>query len=981
MGKTLYLIDGHAQIFRAYHAIRTPLSSPLTGEPTQAVFGFAGMLLKLYNQCHPDYAAMVIDLPGPTFRDELYDQYKANRPPPPPDLIAQEKRIFDMTRMFGLPVLSQPGAEADDVIATLTRQVEKDPVWAGVDVRLVSRDKDLEQLLGERVVMFDIHTDTTLDVAGLQAEKGISPQQVVEMLALMGDSIDNVPGVDGVGPKTAAALIAQFGSIENIYANLEQIKGKRRENLEKARDQIKLSLQLVRLKDDLPIRIEPGDTAAGRIDFSGLEKFFTDMGFKRLASDLERLRGKLAGAAPATAGTTVTGAGKPAKKQQTHDGFAGSLFEAAAEESGGEEGPDAAQAGAPVGAPTAAAPGGDVVAQAPQEGRNLSTAAGMDYRAVTTAAELERIVEQLRGQKMIAVDTETIGLGHRAELCGLSLSWQAGSGVYVPVRSPQAESHLTAEQTLAILRPVLEDPAIPKCGHNIKYDLLVLRHAGLILRGVAFDSMVAAHLAGLPGLGMDELALSLLGHQTISITELIGHGGRGLVQKTMDQVDLPLIATYAAEDADVTLRLWQELAPRLKTMGLEDLAQRVEMPLVEVLAEMEANGIRVDKEELARQKEGLSRRMVELRDQIQEAAGRPFNPDSPKQLAEVLFKEMKLPVGKRTKTGPSTDSEVLEQLAEMENLTQDQARIPVLVLEYRQLTKLVNTYLEALAESVNSATGRVHASFHQTGTATGRLSSSGPNLQNIPIRTELGRQVRKAFVAERGAVLLSADYSQIELRILAHLSEDPGLIQAFERDQDIHRAVAAEVFNVPAEAVTKEQRGYAKVINFGIVYGVTAFGLARRIEGLDLQGAKVLIADYRRRFAGIQAFLDDCVKQANDYGYVTTMLGRRRAIAEVKATNPNRRALGERLAINTVVQGSAADLIKLAMVNLQRRIQKDALPMRLLLQIHDELVVESPQDQAETMAAIVKHEMESAMSLRVPLKVDVGSGADWLAAK
>ena len=950
---TLYVIDGHAQIFRAYFAIRGGMNSPVTGEPSHATFGFTGMLLKLFMQFKPRYVAMAIDVPGKTFRDELYDQYKATRPPPPEDLLAQEPRIFEVTRLFGIPIFGIPGAEADDVIATIVDRVLGDPACEDVQVRIVSKDKDLEQLLGPRVTMFDIHTDVTVDTDTLRAEKGITPAQVVDVLALIGDKVDNIPGVDGVGPKTAAALIAEYGSIDGIYAHLDQIKGKRRENLEKARPFMATSRQLVALKRDVELDFDLGKARVGSIDGESLRRVFRELGFNRHQSDLDKLLGGDAKPAPARA--------KPMSKEATG---LGGLFAQSPDEDGDAD----------------AAP------------LSITPADGCTYEAVTTTGQLQQLVADLRAAPLVSFDTETIGLGHRAALCGLSFAWKPDHGVYVPVRSPDPSRHLDEKVVLDALRPVLEDPAVPKTGHNAKYDILVLRAAGVQVRGVVYDTMIASFLLGTPGHGLDHLALSLLKREMIPITALIGHGGRGQTQKTMDQVPLDVITAYAAEDADVSLRLHDHIAPQLRAMGMGELAERVEMPLVEVLADMEQAGIRVDAAILDEQKAVLTSRIDTLRDEIHAAAGVPFNIDSPRQLADVLFKQLGLPVIKRTKTGPSTDIEVLEKLADLDPDTGGAGgmlkpidpkalTVPALIVEYRQLTKLVSTYLVALRDAIRPDTGRVHATFHQTGAATGRLSSSGPNLQNIPIRTEVGRDIRKAFIAEPDHVLISADYSQIELRMLAHLSGDPALIDAFAKDQDIHTAVAAEVFHVAPDAVTKAQRGHAKVINFGIIYGVTAFGLARRIEGLDLDGAKKLIADYRARFAGIDAFLARCVQQATEVGYVTTMLGRRRAIPQIEARNPQQRALGERLAINTVVQGSAADLIKLAMVNLHSRIARESLPMRLLLQIHDELVLECPASEAARCALIVQHEMEQAMALKVPLKTELGIGPDWFSSK
>ncbi len=954
---TLYLIDGHAQIFRAYFAIRSPMTSPVTGEPTNAVFAFTGMLLKLFAQLAPKYVAMPIDTAGPTFRDEMYADYKAGREAAPDELVQQFDRIFEVTRLFGIPLLGHQGAEADDVIATVTQRVLDDPKLEQFTIRIVSKDKDLEQLLGPRVTLFDIHTDTTIDTAWLKANKGIDPQQVVDVLALTGDKVDNVPGVEGIGPKTASKLIGEYGSIDGILANLDQIKGKRKENLEKARDTIALSRQLVTLKRDVSIPFDLDDARVGAIDATRLRALFQELGFNRHRVELDRLLGDAAPAASTNQGV------------QPQPGEQGSLFGNATFFDAGAD----AQAG-------------ETGITDPSGG--LTTAADYDYQTITTQAQLDELVATLRKQKIISVDTETIGLSHRAKLCGICLAWESGQGVYIPVLSPNPDQHLDQATVLAALGPLLEDPTLPKTGQNLKYDLLVLRHAGVAMQGVAFDSLIASHLAGLEVHALDHLAIRLLGHRMTPISALIGpkptktrKGTPTQPQKTMDQVPLEKITPYAAEDADIALRLYEVLSKQLDELGMTKLANEVEMPLVGVLADMEFNGVCVDPAVLSEQKEALSGRIDQLRDEIQSHAGRPFNVDSPKQLGQVLFVELGLPVVKKTKTGPSTDSEVLETLSESPDLTPDQVAIPRLMVEYRQLTKLVNTYLDNLRDSIAPQSGRVHATFIQTGAATGRLSSNNPNLQNIPVRTQIGRQIRKAFVAAPGQTLIVADYSQIELRVLAHLSEDPGLVEAFEHDEDIHTAVAAQVFGVEPNQVTPAQRDHAKTINFGIIYGISAFGLARRVDNLNLQAAKDLIAGYRNRFSGIDAFLGQCINQAVEYGYVTTILGRRRAIPQIKSNNHNTRSLGERLAINTVVQGSAADLIKLAMVNLARRIQHENLAVKLLLQIHDELVLEADTTQAPHLAQAVREEMQGAMQLKVPLKVEVGTGQNWLEAK
>ena len=949
--KTLYLIDGHAQIFRSYFAIRGGMNSPVTGEPTFAVFAFAAMLLKLYNQCKPKYVAMAIDRGGSEVREALYPAYKATRTPPPDDFKPQESRIFELVKLFNIPILGKDGAEADDIIATVVKRLlESDP---DLHVKIVSKDKDLEQLLSDRVQLYDIHTDATIDVAALKEEKGITPEQVVDVLALTGDTIDNVPGVEGVGIKTAAKLIQEFGSVENLLAKLDQVKGKRRENLEAAKEQLPLAKKLVALLDDIeiPFALDEACCAERKPDVLAIKRMFRELGFRRHISDLETIFGP-AGDGEAE-GAAATAARPQAAARAGGDGFGGGLF--------GHLEPE--------------------VEPAELKTSDLQTAAGCDYTIIKTPQQLAELVDTLRKQPIFALDTETAKLGPQSGLCGISLSWSSKCGVYVPVCSPQQSEHLDQATVITALKPILEDASLPKCGHNIKYDLHALRHVGIDLRGVVFDSMIGAALMNQPGHGLDALALSLLQHETIPISELIDEKAKNGKPATMDAVQVERIGKYAAEDADVTFRLCEYMRPRIEAMGLADLNDKVETPLITVLADMEEAGIIVDPDELERQRGRLQARVDELRGEIIDTAKVNFNPDSPKQLADVLFNQLKLPVIKRTKTGPSTDVEVLQRLAERETENELETKLPSLIIEYRELSKLLGTYLEALKEAIRPDTKRIHTTFNQVAAATGRLSSNDPNLQNIPIRTETGRQIRKAFVAAEGQRLVVADYSQIELRVLAHLSDDPALIEAFQADRDVHTTVAAQVFGVSEDAVTKQQRGYAKVINFGIIYGVTPWGLARRIEGLDVDGAKKLIADYKQKFGGISRFLQDCILEAETKGYVTTMMGRRRAIPQIMVRNPQQRALGERLAINSVVQGTAADMIKVAMVNLHARIQREKLPMRMLLQIHDELVCETPAAEAERCGAVMRAEMESAMSLKVPLKVEVGVGTDWFDAK
>jgi DNA polymerase-1 len=933
MPETLYLIDAYAQIFRSYYAIRGGMRSPVTSEPTHAVFGIAGMLLKLFRDFQPHYVVLAVDAPGKTFRDELYSDYKGTRNATPDDLISQIPRIFELMEYFGIPMISQSGLEADDVIATITTSILNNPDCGDVNVRIVSKDKDLEQLLGPRVSMFDIHTDTLIDVDALKANKGITPEQVIDYLALIGDTVDNVKGVEGIGPKTAVELIQQFGSIDGIMANLDQIKGKRRENLEKATGHLPLSRTLVTLKCDatLPFSLEAAKISPPQLP--QILTMFQQLGFNRYQDDLKLL----------VAGRPIT------------------------LETPGEAAP-----------PPQAQTSMDMDSEAPHE--VCGTVEDGNYRAITTREELEELVATLRAQPIISVDTETTGLERDALLCGLSFAWQEGHGVYVPVRCPSPAVHLDEATVLTALKPLLEDPGLPKCGHNLKFDALVLLRSGIRMRGVTFDSMLAMALidAGQGISKLDNLAMSLLNYRMVPISDLIGSGEE---QLSVHQVALEHVTPYAGEDADIALRLRNILHPKLVEMGLDYLLEKVEAPLSMVLAEMEHNGILCDPDELMKQGQALGARVEELRREIREAAGLEFDVNSTKQLAEVLFEKLGFKVGKKTKTGYSTDVEVLEKLAAEEDRSVPKTAVPRLILEYRQLNKLITTYLGNLRASINPKTGRIHSTFHQLLTATGRLASNGPNLQNIPVRSDIGRQIRKAFPAPPGHCLICADYSQIELRILAHLSGDPALLEAFETDQDIHTAVAAQVFNTPLAEVTRDQRAYAKTINFGIIYGITPYGLARRIEGLDVPAATQLIADYKTRFPGITTFLQECVQKALTDGYVVTVLGRRRAIPEVHAASATHRALGERLAINSVVQGSAADLIKIAMVNVQQYIDRENLPMKLLLQIHDELVLETPEEGAKERGQMIVDEMERAMTLRIPLKAEFGVGGDWYGAK
>lgn len=972
--KTLYLIDGHAQFFRAYFAIRTRMTSPVTGEPTNMTYGYVGMLLKLLREYKPDYLAVVIDVSGDkeTFRSEIYPAYKAHREEPPEELRPQIDRCLKVMELMGIPVFGEETVEADDVIASIVKRLKREQ--PNLKIRIVSKDKDLTQLLNDRVELFDVHKDSSVTAADVFGVEGVQPQHVRDILALMGDTSDNIPGVPGIGPKTASQLILKYGSLENLLTHQDELKGKQRENIQAAGDVLNISKQLVTLKDDLPIEF---DLERARVDVSKLPTdamlaAFRELGFNRFPDELTKIRGgsPIEDATGAKPQAVAEAPRRPLAASRPSDGFADSLF-------GEPESPvDAAETG--------------------EAASSLFTPTDPgEYHCVSTTQQLDALVKRLRSCERFAIDTETDSLSPvSANLCGISIALTPREGYYIPVRSPEPQTHMDTATVIERLRPILEEGSALKIGHNLKFDLNVLRRHGVRIalssastkgsfRG--FDTMIASYVidASRSSHRMDVLALALLNHTCIPIDALIGKGKQ---QRRFDEAPLSMAVPYAAEDADITLRLHDVLAPQIKSMGLTDLFENLEMPLVEVLAELEWNGIRVDPDELDRQRENLAKRIDTLRREISDAAPFPFNPDSPKQLAAVLFnKPDQEPPGlgikplKRGKTGPSTDVEVLEKLAADEAVESD---LPRLIVEYRQLTKLVNTYLVALKEAINPHTKRVHASFNQTVAATGRLSSSDPNLQNIPIRTEVGREIRRAFVAEPGNVLITADYSQIELRILAHLSEDPALIEAFEQGQDIHTAVAAEVYGIPLDRVTSTQRNSAKMVNFGIVYGITAYGLARRLgAGTSVEEASRIIHDYKARFNRIDAFLAQCIDMAKSKGYVETMLKRRRAIPQIHARNPQQKQLGERMAINSVVQGSAADLIKLAMIDLHRAMPARYPEVKMVLQIHDELVFEAPAPQAEEATTFVVERMEAAMALRVPLKAEAAWSANWIDAK
>ncbi len=887
-GKTVYVVDANSLIFQVFHAI-PEMTSP-RGEPVNAVYGFTRDLLYLLEEKQPDYLFYAFDLEGPTFRHELFETYKGERGEVPDDLIPQFEPIRRVLEVCEVPALEVPSFEADDILATLAREVDA----AGGTCMVVTGDKDCRQLISDRVAIYNIRRDEVFDAARLAETWNIRPDQVVDFQSLVGDKVDNVPGVPLIGPKIAGELLAKYGTLDDVLANAEEVAGKkRRENLIAYKDQALLSRELVRLRTDVPVTVDWAQGRRHTFDRDRAHELFVELGFRSFAARMKEQSGEVA-----------------VEEWQA------------------------------------------------------------EYRAVTTLQELEQLADKLAEQELICVDTETTHVWPVwAELVGIALACQPGEAYYVPVRAPQDDLQLDVERVIEILRPVLENPAIRKIGQNLKYDIVVLRRAGVALAGVSFDTMLASYLleAGQRNHNLDDLSQRYLQHTTTKISELIGTGKN---QKRMDEVPLEQVAPYAAEDVDVPLRLMPLLEGKLNEAGLSELLAETEIPLIDVLADMELTGVRVDVERLKELSAEYGQRLERLEAEIYELAGGPLNIASPKQLQEVLFTRLELPVVKRTKTGPSTDADVLEQLAKLHPL-------PAKIIEYRQFAKLKNTYVDALPKLVHQETKRVHCSFNQVVAATGRLSSSDPNLQNIPIRTDRGREIRSAFLpGEEGWRLLAADYSQIELRVLAHFSGDETLHEAFEADEDIHALVASQVHNVALADVTSDMRRQAKAVNFGVIYGQSAFGLARQLD-IPQDDAQVFIDAYFDRYPGVEEFLTRVLDECRAAGYVTTILGRRRAIQGVRADAGRSRNLAERTAINTVIQGSAADLIKQAMVAVRRRLQAERLSARMLLQIHDELVFEVPVAQLERTIQVVDAAMTGVMKLDVPLKVDIQSGQNW----
>ncbi len=894
----LILVDASGYLFRAYHAL--PKLTNSQGEATGALVGVLNMLRKLIDEHQPDYIGVVFDAPGKTFRNDLYAEYKAHRPAMPEDLREQIQPLQDIIAAMGLPLLAVAEVEADDVIGTLATQAAAQ----GMATLISTGDKDLAQLVDTHVTLVNTMTDTLLDPDGVMEKFGVPPERIVDYLSLMGDSVDNVPGVPKCGPKTAAKWIAQYGDLDGVIAHADAIKGKVGEYLREALDQLPLARALTTIKRDVALDLGPGDLRPTPPDIETLRGWYERLESRRLLATLD------------------------------------------------EAGDDAAS-------------------------RNTPAPDHLDYDLVLTEQALDVWVERIESAELFAFDTETTALDYmRAELVGLSLAVEPGAAAYIPLAHayPGAPDQLDRDAVLARLKPLLEDPSRAKVGQNLKYDMSVLARYAIALRGVEHDTMLASYVldSAANRHDMDSLAKKYLQCDTVRFEDVAGKGAK---QLSFDQVPLEQAGPYAAEDADITLRLHRALWPKLEaTPALAELYRTIEIPLVGILSRMERTGVRIDSQLLAEQSQELAERIVALEAQAYAVAGRRFNMGSPKQIGTIFFEELGLPVVSKTPKGaPSTSEAVLEQLA-----AQGHA-LPDLILQHRGLSKLKSTYTDKLRQMINPETGRVHTSYHQAVTATGRLSSSDPNLQNIPIRTEEGRRIRRAFVAEPGHLLLAADYSQIELRIMAHLSGDTRLLAAFASGQDIHRATAAEILDLSPEAVTGEQRRSAKAINFGLIYGMSAFGLARQL-GIERGAAQEYVDRYFQRYPGVKDYMERTRAQAHDTRFVETLFGRRLYLPDINHSNQNRRAGAERTAINAPMQGSAADIIKRAMITVDQWLRAEQPPVRMIMQVHDELVFEVAEAAVETASERIRSAMQSAAELAVPLIVDIGQGANWDAA-
>ena len=893
--KPFILVDGSSYLFRAYHAL-PPLTNS-NGEPTGAIVGVLNMLRRLMDQYQPEHIAVVFDAPGGSFRNELYSEYKANRPSMPDDLRDQIQPLHDIVKAMGLPLIIEKGVEADDVIGTLARQAAEQ----GLHTLISTGDKDMAQLVDDHVTLINTMSDKITDVDGVVEKFGVRPEQIIDYLALVGDSSDNIPGVPKCGPKTAAKWLGQYTTLDNLMVHADEIKGKVGEYLRESLEQLPLARELTTIKLDVELELAPKELKPADADTSALKQHYTRLESKRLLESL--------GETPATE-------------------------------------------------PEPEMPG-------PIQG---------DYQTILDRDSFEVWVERLEQSELFAFDTETNSLDYmQAELVGLSFAIEPGEAAYVPVAHnyPGAPEQLERDYVLQRLKPLLEDAGRPKVGQNLKYDMSVLARYGIEMQGIAFDTMLESYVLDSTASrhDMDSLSRNYLGHTAIKYEDVAGKGAK---QLTFDQVPLEQAGPYAAEDADITLRLHQRLCPDLeKESALNSVFSEMEMPLVPVLSRIERTGVRIDSAMLNQQSQRFAQKLHELEQHAYKIAGRSFNLGSPKQIGAIFFDELEMPVISKTPKGaPSTAESVLQELADMDY------ELPAVILEHRGLSKLKSTYTDKLPEMVDRDTGRVHTSYHQAVAATGRLSSSSPNLQNIPVRSEEGRLIRQAFVPESGYRLVAADYSQIELRIMAHLSGDDGLLQAFAAGADIHRATAAEVFGASLDEVTDDQRRSAKAVNFGLIYGMSAFGLARQLK-VDRATAQSYIDLYFERYPGVQEFMQRTREEAHEQGYVETVFGRRLYLPEINAKNQQRRAAAERTAINAPMQGTASDIIKRAMLAVDSWIESERPAVKMIMQVHDELVFEIKQQQLDAACERILDFMQDAAELQVPLVVDVGVGDNW----
>ena len=920
----LVLVDGSSYLYRAFHAF-PPLTNS-AGEPTGAMYGVLNMLKSLISQVQPSHIAVVFDAKGKTFRDEMFEQYKSHRPPMPDDLRKQIQPLHDIIRALGIPLLVIEGVEADDVIGTLALAASK----ANQKVLISTGDKDMAQLVDDNIMLINTMNNTLLDRDAVIEKYGIPPELIIDYLALMGDSADNIPGVAGVGEKTALGLLQGIGSMAEIYANLDKvaelpIRGAKKlgDKLLAEKEMADLSYRLATIKTDVALDITPEQLSLGASNNDQLTEYFGRYEFKRWLNEV------MNGA------DSITNNNEQPTKINHYQAT-----------------------------PALAQDNSEEALPAIQIDRSR-------YETLLTEADLNRWVEKLKQAKLFALDTETDNLDYMAaNLVGVSFALENGEAAYLPLQLDYLGAPKTLEKTtaLSLLKPVLENPAIQKVGQNFKYDLTIFARNGIDVQGVAFDTMLESYVLNSTGRhNMDDLAKRYLGHQTISFEEI---AGKGKNQLTFNQIPLEQAAEYAAEDADVTMKLQQVLWEKLsKEPSLEKLFKEMELPLLGVLSRMERRGVLIDSDALFLQSNEIANRLSELEEQAYVLAGQPFNLASTKQLQEILFDKLGLPVIQKTPKGaPSTNEEVLEELAFSHEL-------PKVLVEHRGLSKLKSTYTDKLPQMVNPQTGRVHTSYHQAVTATGRLSSSDPNLQNIPIRNEEGRRIRQAFIAREGFTVVAADYSQIELRIMAHLSQDQGLINAFTQGKDIHRSTAAEIFGVALDEVTSEQRRNAKAINFGLIYGMSAFGLSRQL-GIGRADAQSYMDLYFKRYPGVQTFMHDIREKAKAQGYVETLFGRRLYLPDINSSNGMRRKAAERVAINAPMQGTAADIIKRAMIQLDQKLQNDP-DIAMIMQVHDELVFEVRSEKVAFYSELIKTQMESAADLVVPLIVEVGQGTNW----